>query len=126
GQQSLAVARALPDEWLIAWALHLLGLAAHIGDDFPTARRYYDEVLTIRRRLGCQEGIGMCAFLLGLVEYRLGDYAASHALTREGLLIFHGLGAKWTVQNTLGSLACLAALTQPRLAIRLAGATQAH
>jgi predicted ATPase/DNA-binding CsgD family transcriptional regulator len=126
GRQSLQVARALPDDWLIAWALHLLGLAAHITDDFATARRHYEEVLTIRRRLGFQEGIGMCAFLLGLVAYRLGDYAESHALTREGLMVFHGLGAKWTVQNALGASACLAALAQPRLAVRLAGATQAH
>jgi predicted ATPase/class 3 adenylate cyclase len=125
GEQSLEVAREVGDEWLIAWALHLLGLAAHISDDYTTARGYYEAVLAIRRRLGYQEGTGMCAFLLGLVAYRQADYAAARTLTREALLIFRDLGAKWTIQNTLASSAALAALTQPELAVRLAGATQA-
>ena len=125
GEQSLHVARDAGDDWLVAWALHLLGLAAHITDDFVTAQGYYQEVLTIRRRLGFQEGIGMCAFLLGMVAYRLGDFAASHTLTREGLLIFYGLGAKWTVQNTLGSSACLAALTPAEPGCPARRATQA-
>src|SRR5579885_2489448 len=29
------------DDWLIAWAIHLLALAAHIAADYPSARAHY-------------------------------------------------------------------------------------
>ena len=69
--------RGVGDEWLIAWALHLLGMAAYIEADYPTARAYYERSLAIRRELGFQEGDGILLMLLGIVAVRQGDLGRS-------------------------------------------------
>jgi predicted ATPase/class 3 adenylate cyclase/DNA-binding CsgD family transcriptional regulator len=126
GEQSLRTARQIDDDWLIAWALHLLGLAAHIGTDYHAALAYYDEALAIRRRLGYLEGIGICFNIMGVTAYRRGDLAASLEHIRAAARTLREVGVDWTIHNTLAMFATLAAaLGQPRLAARLAGATTA-
>jgi len=108
---------------LVAWALHLLGLAAHIACDYPTARTYYEQSLVIRRRLGFVEGIAVCGILLGMITYREGDYVTALGITHDALLALRQAGLRWTVHNALATCAGLAAmLQQPGRAVRLAGA----
>ena len=125
-QQTLAVARGLGDDWLVAWALHLLGLAAHIAERYAEARAYYEQALSIRRRLGHIEGIGICLVLLAMVAYRQNDLTSARALVHESLVTLCDLGARWTIHNPLVMVAVVAgALGKPEQAVRLAAASEA-
>ncbi|HZO30940.1 MAG TPA: tetratricopeptide repeat protein [Chloroflexota bacterium] len=50
----------------MAWALHQLGLAAHIAGEYPAALAHYEPALAIRQDLGHVEGIGVCFNVMGL------------------------------------------------------------
>jgi DNA-binding NarL/FixJ family response regulator len=118
--------RALGDEWLVAWALHLLGLAAHIAADYPAARRLYDESLAIRRNLAFPEGVGTILILLGMVDCDQGDYRSAWSRFRESLAVLRPLHSHWLMGNLLANFAGLAAaLGQMERAALLAGAAGA-
>src|SRR6185437_15400580 len=122
-----AAAEAVGDGWLIAWALHLLGLAAHITADYPTARDQYARSLAIRRELGYQEGISILLHLLGVVAVREGELGRAHALFREGLAAAQSVHGPWGMAMPLAGFAYLAAaLGQPLRAARLGAAAAAR
>jgi DNA-binding CsgD family transcriptional regulator len=119
----LALARAIGDDWLAGWALHLLALAAHVEADFPRARAFYEESIQLRRPLGYLEGIGVCLNLLGMVTYSEGDYIEAQRVTRESIRATREV-CYYSIPTVLATAACIAAqLDQPRRAARLAGAT---
>jgi DNA-binding CsgD family transcriptional regulator len=123
GEQSLALAEEVGDNWLIAWALHLLGLAAYIGADYRTARAYYQSSLVIRRQLGYQEGIGVLLHLLGAIALREGDLGQARTLFREGLAAARTVQGPSGMAMPLASFSYLAsALGQPLRAVRLGAA----
>jgi hypothetical protein len=115
------------DPWLIAWALHLLGLAAYIAADYPTARAYYMLSLAIRRELGYQEGIGILLLLLGVVAVRLADFSQAHQLYREGVAVVRDVHGPWGLRMPLAGFAHIAALkAEPRRAVRFGSAAAAQ
>ena len=127
GEESLAAAEEVGDPWLIAWALHLLGLAAYIAADYPTARAYYSRSLAIRRELGYQEGIGILLMLLGVVAVRLGDFDRAHQLYRGRRGGRPGRPRPVGPAHALAGFAHLAAAqADPRRAVRLGGAAAAQ
>ena len=62
GEQSLAVADALGDPWLIAWALHLLGWPRISWATMVLPTPIYEPSLAIRRVLGHHEADGHFAY----------------------------------------------------------------
>jgi hypothetical protein len=122
GNESLAVARELEDDWLVAWALHLLALAAYIADDYQASRHYFEESLIIRRRLHFREGIGLIESLIAMIDYHEGHYAAARTRLIASLEVQRGLDSGWIIGNVVASLATLAAAVgQPERAARLSG-----
>ena len=122
GEQSLRIAEALDDRWLIAWALHLLALAAYIAGDDARAHAYYEETLSIRRELGHLEGLVIVLHLKGMVHQRAGDLPAALALYREALDHALQLNSAWFFRCVLPLFASIAAERQPEIAARLGGA----
>ncbi|HLI25685.1 MAG TPA: LuxR C-terminal-related transcriptional regulator [Chloroflexota bacterium] len=114
------MAEGVADPWLIAWPLHLLGIAAHIEGNYPMARAYYERSLAIRRELGYQEGIGVLLGLLGMVALREGELRRAHARLQEALTVMQTVVGPWGLAPLLASFARLAAaLGQPIRAVRL-------
>jgi non-specific serine/threonine protein kinase len=123
GEECLTVAEQVGDRWLMAWALHLLGLAAQIAADYPTARAYYAQSLAIRHELGYEEGIAILRALLGIIELREGNLVEAHVLFRQNLETMHELTGGALSNITLATFAGLAAVQgQYVRAVRLAGA----
>jgi DNA-binding CsgD family transcriptional regulator len=120
--ESLSIAETLGDSWLTSWPLHLLGLAAFIAADYPTARRYYLRSLEIRRAIGYREGVGILLTLLGLTSVRERNIQAAHREFLESLENIQAVNP-WGVSNSLASFSRIAAEKQEfALAARLAGA----
>jgi DNA-binding CsgD family transcriptional regulator len=120
------MARELGDDWLEGWALHLLGLCAQIQADFPTARRYFEESLVIRRRIKFAEGISTVNTLLGLIDFDEGDYASMRRRLHESLDLLWRLDDGWLKGNLIAEFLALAVrLQQPERAARLWGALTA-
>jgi hypothetical protein len=110
----------------VAWGLHPLGLAAHIAGRYAEARACHEQALSIRRRLGHLEGIGICLVLLAMVAYRQRELTTARALAHESLVTLRDLGARWTIHNPLAMVAVVAgAFGMPEQAVRLAAATEA-
>jgi non-specific serine/threonine protein kinase len=127
----LVVAEEVGDDWLIAWAVHLLGLAAHIAADYPVARAYYARSLAIRRELGYQEGVGVVLALLGAVALREGELGQARALYREALAVMRAVFGPWGLAPLLAGFSRLAAAQgQSIRAVRLgafaAGLSEAY
>ena len=90
-----------------AKALHAAGWLAGDQGDYAAARRYCEESLAIRRKLGDKKGIARSLIWLGNVAGDQGDYASARALLEEGRATAqevgdrHGLGV---ALNGLGEL----------------------
>src|ERR1051326_5536784 len=118
--------RELGDEWLIAWAFHLLGLAAHIAGRYDEGLARYERALRSRRRLGHLEGIGICLGLMAIIGYRRGEMPLARDLAHDSLLTLHDVGARWVVHNELWVIAALAGASGAHAqAVRLAAARDA-
>ena len=122
GRQSLALAENVGDRHLIAWAVHLLGLAEHIAAHDDLADQLYRRSVSIRRELGHLEGIAIVQFLRGMIAHRRGDAVAAYELCRESLLIDRTLGTSWRLGQTVALLAGLKVRQQPRRAACLMSA----
>src|SRR5262249_15152970 len=124
-ERSLAVAERLGDRWLIAWAVHLLGLAAHVAGDYRAADACYARSLAIRRALGHREAIGILYELMGLSAHRQGEPAKALGLYRASLAVARELGSTWHVSMALAHCGALAATRgQHERAARLLGAAE--
>jgi non-specific serine/threonine protein kinase len=102
------VAEQLGDQWLIAYALHLLGIAAYLERDYSTGREYYERALAIRRQIGHREGIGVLLGLLGMVAIRERRFADAHAVFTESLDLMQGLLSDWGLSMNVAMFAGLA------------------
>jgi DNA-binding NarL/FixJ family response regulator len=123
GEQSLAIAERLADPWLIGFAVHLLGLAAHIAGDYATADALYQRSMAIRQAVGAREQIGVLSQLMGTSRQRQGDYAAARTLYWDYLAIGRELESTFHINQVLGLLGSLSAVQrQPERAARLIGA----
>jgi Bacterial regulatory proteins, luxR family len=124
GLESLEVAEHVGDPWLIASALHLLGIAAYIAADFPAAQGYYERSLAIRRQIGDQEGTGILLSLLGIVAVREREFLRAYDLYRQSVSVTRALLSDWNIAVMLAEFAGLAAAQNQFLqAVRLAGAS---
>jgi DNA-binding CsgD family transcriptional regulator/tetratricopeptide (TPR) repeat protein len=122
-EESLAVARAVGDSWLIAWAIHLLGLASYISGDYPAALTHYQESLRIRQEIGDEADIPILHYLMGFAAYRAGDQVQAIAHYTDSLARAQKGRFLWHLIHVLGGLSALAAAhSQPEGAVLLAAA----
>lgn len=63
----LDTARALEDEWLVAWMLRNLGRIAHDREEDEPASRYLEESLALTRRIGDTRGVALSLHYLGVL-----------------------------------------------------------
>jgi predicted ATPase/class 3 adenylate cyclase/Tfp pilus assembly protein PilF len=84
------------------------GVLAWRQGDYPAARAFLDESLTIRRGLGDRSGVGQVLNALGLVAREQGDLAAARALHEEYLAIGREMGDKSGISLALNNLGLVA------------------
>jgi non-specific serine/threonine protein kinase len=122
--EALGIAERIQDPWLIAWAMHLQGLAAHLRRDYAAADTLYQRSFALRSRLGHREALGILSQLMGISAHRQGDFLKASTLYREHLAAGRELGSSFHTSNVLGQFGTLAAhLGQPVRAAHLIGAS---
>ena len=89
-------------------ALHGAGLLAGKQGDLDLARRLFEEMLTLYRHLGDQEGISYSLYSLGNVALEQSDYAAARRLFKETLALFRQLGDQEGIALSLSNLGRMA------------------
>jgi tetratricopeptide (TPR) repeat protein len=78
----------------LGWTLDPLGWIAYCGGEFPSARSYYEQSLSVFREAGDKTGIASAFLGLGRVTMRQGEYAAARALLQESLSLFQEVKAQ--------------------------------
>ena len=101
--ESVALFRAIADDWNLANALFILGDAV-ARDDPEAARAHYEESLARFRRLGDPWGIAWPLTGLGGIALHRGEYATARTLFTEGLELRRELRDRWGVAISLTSL----------------------
>jgi predicted ATPase/class 3 adenylate cyclase len=107
-EESLALYRALGDEWGIAEALHHLASLLAVQGEIALARTYLDEAEVVARRTGDRRHLGIVRQHLGGLSLAAGNLADAHRLAEEALALFRELGDLPDVviqENDLGDLA---------------------
>lgn len=106
-------------------AMHVLGVAAQMAEDFEEARTWMKDRLALMRELGNYAGISSEAGNLSMVERQLGNLDAAEALAREALEIDFQRGDAWAIPYKLnGLLAVAVARRRFSYAATLAGAAE--
>jgi predicted ATPase len=91
-EQSLALCRALQDQWRAATALNYLGFAASLRGAYTEARAALEESLKISRALGNQEGTERSMANLVFVAIDQGRFEEAERLARESTARTQALG----------------------------------
>jgi predicted ATPase/DNA-binding SARP family transcriptional activator len=107
-EQSMALFRALGDQWMTAnvlfsWAGVFLG-----GGDYNEAKRLADESLALLQELGDQTRIAWVLLIRGWHAYFFSDYREAKQVWQEGLELSKELGDEWGKGAVLHSLGCTA------------------
>ena len=103
-EESVALYRAIGDEWGTALALDALGqIYTNLGD-FDKAFQLQDECLAIRERLGDQLGIARSYRLLGLLVLHTNQLSRSEAYLQQSLTLSRSLGNRVDLLDTLAVL----------------------
>lgn len=101
--ESVALFRAIADDWNLANALFILGDAVARNDP-EAARAHYEESLARFRGLGDPWGIAWPLTGLGGIALRRGESATARALFTEGLELRRELRDRWGMAISLTSL----------------------
>jgi LuxR family maltose regulon positive regulatory protein len=107
-EESLVIARALGNQWGIAWSVHQLGHVAAEQGNYEAARAHYAESLTIFRELGDRSGIAASLADQGNVAQKQSDHEAARSMYEESLAISRELGNKLSVAISLNNLGKIA------------------
>jgi DNA-binding CsgD family transcriptional regulator len=120
-EESLALFRAIGDRQRVARSFHNLGLLAIEDGALEQSAALLAESLALFRQVEHRLGIADVLNDLGWLELARGDPTAAANRFAEGLTIFNAMGSLRGVGRVLDGCACLAAGSQPVLALRLAG-----
>lgn len=94
-------------EALRAKALNAAGNLALPQGDHTAARRFHEEGLSLRRKLGDRPGVASSLNNLGIVARFMGDHAAARSLNEESLELYRELGETGNVAKVLTNLATM-------------------
>jgi predicted ATPase/DNA-binding CsgD family transcriptional regulator len=115
------------DQRGVAFALFYRALAAQFTGDLTAACQLHEQSAEIWQELGLESLRARCLQLLGITRLNLGDLTAAREALEEGLPVSVGLRDRFVIPIGLSGFAGLAALSgKHRLALRLAGAAEAH
>jgi predicted ATPase/class 3 adenylate cyclase len=117
--QSLALAREIGDNQVVARSLQILSSVTYIRGDVASARVLAAESLSIFRELGDKPGVARSVHQLGVLSLREGDYAEAGARFEESLAMNREQG---NGQRIALSIYCLALVAQGRGDYRAADA----
>jgi predicted ATPase/DNA-binding SARP family transcriptional activator len=101
---SLALYRALGDDWGAASALRGLGRIAQYFGPLEKARQLMAESLAIRNTLGDKKGIADSLMGLGTVLMYQGQVEEAERLLRESIAVFREIGSQFDAADGLGTL----------------------
>jgi predicted ATPase/class 3 adenylate cyclase len=87
-----------------ARALHGVGTIIHELSDYPEARPFMEESLSIWREVGDRRGMAAALSSLGWLAFEVGDFGAARSLSQEALLLNRELGEKRGVAVALFNL----------------------
>jgi tetratricopeptide (TPR) repeat protein len=104
----LPVKRAAGERGAVASLLAGMGVCAQFKGDYATARKFYDESLTIRRELGDGLNIARTLIDFGTFASDQGEFAEATRLLDEALVLFRAAGRRMGLSLVLGSLALVA------------------
>lgn len=103
-EESLALYRAIGDQWGAANALAALGwLIQHLGA-YDEARYWYQESLEIRQALRDQQGIAGCLRDLGGIILYQGHHAEAERLIRQSITLYSEMDDQAGIAAGLGKL----------------------
>ena len=85
--------------------MDLLGLVAYSEAEFPSARSYYEQSLTLFREADYPTGIASAFLGLGRIAMRQGEYSSARALLQESLSLFRDEKTKHSTIGVLNGLA---------------------
>ena len=106
-------------------SLGYLGDIATRQGDFAKAQGFYDESLSLSKKLGHKEQIALVTFGRGRLARCQGNYNRAHILFSESLKLFSELGERDRLASGLEELGGLAVLDQQtEQAARLLGAAE--
>lgn len=109
-EAALAKSMQAGDKWNIATSLRNLGLVANLQGDYPAARAFLEQSLSIGREIGPagQYGIGWSLIFLGDVALNQGDPERAEASYGESVSVLRALGEKSFLAYSLRRLGILA------------------
>jgi tetratricopeptide (TPR) repeat protein len=107
-EESLALCRAIGDNFGIANALGMLGAVALAQGDTAVARARCEECLALHRASGDKAGVAWALSWLGAVALEEGNTRAAQALYDEGLVLRRAMGHRWAIADYMLSLGLVA------------------
>jgi predicted ATPase/DNA-binding CsgD family transcriptional regulator len=104
----------------------MLGSLRYVQGDYPAARAFFEESLTVAQSIGDSSSCSYALTMLGVVSLHTLEFDRAHALLVDGLRRANGAGMRRNIVDSLAGFACLAALSgQSERALWLAGAAHA-
>ena len=91
-EESLALYRALGDDWGVALMLGSIAELARFSGAFDEAKRLAEESLTLRRVLGDQWGVANALLILSANAQELGQLEEAERLARESIRVYERSG----------------------------------
>ena len=125
---ALALARDSGHEFIVAAALHHLGMLAQVANgNLGQARRLLAESLDLYGRIGLGRGVGLVLASMAEVAEAEGSHAEAATLLHDSLTAFIDVGERLSIPSVLDRFAGLAlAAGNADRAARLSGAAAAH
>jgi non-specific serine/threonine protein kinase len=110
GRAWLGLAIAQPDAppFLRARALQGMGNMAYLQSQYPQARAYYEQAISLLHAQGDRRETAAVLSNVGSVAYAQGDYAEAQARQREALAIARDLDDTWMAAALLNNLGMVA------------------
>jgi tetratricopeptide (TPR) repeat protein len=107
-EEGLAIYREVGGRWGLAFALHVLAMAASSFEgNEAIARSRLEESLALWREVGDKWGLAMVLFGLGLLAFRRGEYAAVRPHFEESLAFLREVGDKRFLGRALAGLGAM-------------------
>lgn len=103
-EASLALERAIGNQWSIGFSLANLGRVELALGDHQRARHYFRESLDIRRAFADKRGQALCLRYLADTAVGLGDWSTAQDSLESSLLLFRSIGSQDETSATLSSL----------------------
>ena len=104
-KESLALAKAADDKWLMAEVLNnILGNCEDFLGDYKRANEYHAQGLALRKEIGDKDGAAWALLLLGMGELYQERYAQASKYLEEALQFSHAVGNTYITGTILCKL----------------------